>query len=73
VRLLGNGVGLALTLLLIVLVVAVPLLFVQRSECSREGRTSDRWDLIAPWSEAPANCRSTKSGLRVLWEESGLG
>jgi hypothetical protein len=73
VRLLRNGAGLALTLLLIVVVVAVPLLFVQRSECAREGRTSDRWDFIPPWSEAPANCSATKSGLRVLLEETGLG
>lgn len=71
-RWLGASFLTILALVVILVVVAIPLLFVYRSQCPDGGKLSTSYSFVAPWDDPDRDCRNHQRGFEVVTDEIGL-
>ncbi len=54
------------------MVVAIPLLFVYRSQCPDGGELSTAYSFVPPWDDPDRECRNHQRGFEVVTDEIGL-
>jgi hypothetical protein len=71
-RWLGASFLTILALVVILVVVAIPLLFVYRSQCPDGGELSTAYSFVPPWDDPDRKCRNHQRGFEVVTDEIGL-
>ncbi len=71
-RWLGAKALTILALAVVLVVVAIPLLFVYRSQCRDGDEPATSYSVVPPWDDPDKQCRNHQRGFEVITDEIGL-